>query len=108
MMRPRVFKALHSITLGLMVLLAGASNCFSQSYDPDPWDDTPPVTVEFNYLLPQVVSLEQSCHRAVQTHFVTPAPDQLRVIPHPLSSNSRSPVLCEQESSQVCPLSLRL
>ena len=53
-------KAVRSTTLGLMILLAAVSNCFSESYDPDPWDNTPPVTVEFDYVIPHVVTLRQA------------------------------------------------
>lgn len=31
-----------------------AANCTSESYDPDPYDATPPVTVEFEYVTPHV------------------------------------------------------
>jgi hypothetical protein len=67
-MTRRVLRALHAITLGLMVFLAGASNCFSQSYDPDPWDNTPPVTVDFDYLIPHLVSVEATSEGVTITH----------------------------------------
>ena len=66
-MRLRLFEALHAGTLGLMMLLAGASNCFSQSYDPDPWDNTPPVTVAFDYVLPHTVATHARADRESQT-----------------------------------------
>ena len=44
---------LRSIVLGLMLFLAGTAFCSSDSYDPDPYDNVPPVvTVEFNYVVP--------------------------------------------------------
>jgi len=36
-----------------MLFLAGTAFCSTDSYDPDPYDDIPPVvTVEFNYVVP--------------------------------------------------------
>jgi len=40
-----------------MLCLAGAAFCSTDSYDPDPYDDVPPVvTVEFNYVVPGQMS----------------------------------------------------
>jgi len=40
-----------------MLFLAGAAFCSTDSYDPDPYDDVPPVvTVEFNYVVPGQMS----------------------------------------------------
>ena len=51
--------------LGVMLFLAGAAFCSSDSYDPDPYDDIPPVvTVEFNYVVPGQMS-----HAIVRTAF---------------------------------------
>lgn len=44
---------LRHAVLGLMFLLAGAANCLCASYDADPNDDIPAVTVEFQYLVSQ-------------------------------------------------------
>jgi hypothetical protein len=41
-----------------MVLLAGTASCSSDSYDPDPYDDVPPVvTVDFNYVVPGRITI---------------------------------------------------
>src|SRR5262249_49610407 len=43
----------RGVVLGLMVFLAATAPCFSESYDPDPYDDAPPiVSVEFSYVVP--------------------------------------------------------
>ena len=43
-----------------MVLLAGTASCSCDSYDPDPYDDVPPVvTVEFNYVVPGRVNIRR-------------------------------------------------
>ena len=48
---------LRGVVLGLMLFLAGAAFCSCDSYDPDPYDDIPPVvTVEFNYVVPGQIS----------------------------------------------------
>ena len=46
--------------LGLMFFLAGTAYCSCDSYDPDPYDNIPPVvTVEFNYVVPSRVSIRR-------------------------------------------------
>jgi hypothetical protein len=43
-----------------MFFLAGTAYCSCDSYDPDPYDDVPPVvTVEFNYLVPGSVHISR-------------------------------------------------
>jgi hypothetical protein len=58
-------KFVRRMVLGLMFFLAGTACCWCDSYDPDPYDDIPPVvTVEFNYVVPKRVSIRRP---AVQT-----------------------------------------
>jgi hypothetical protein len=53
-------KWIRGLVLGCMVFLAGTAFCSCDSYDPDPYDDTPPVvTVEFNYIIPGQVSIRR-------------------------------------------------
>ena len=48
-----VHKLVRNAVLGLMFMLAVTATCLCDSYDPDPYDDVPPVvTVEFNYVVP--------------------------------------------------------
>jgi len=48
---------LRSTVLGLMLFLAGTAFCSCDSYDPNPYDDIPPlVTVEFSYVVPGQIS----------------------------------------------------
>ncbi len=49
-------KLVRRCALGLMFMLSVAANCTSESYDPDPYDDTPPVTVNFEYLTPHITT----------------------------------------------------
>ena len=49
---------LRGLVLGCMVILAGTASCSCDSYDPDPYDDVPPiVTVDFNYVVPGWVGI---------------------------------------------------
>jgi hypothetical protein len=52
---------LRRLVLGLMFFLAGTASCWSDAYDPDPYDSVPPVvTVEFNYVMPAQASIQIS------------------------------------------------
>jgi hypothetical protein len=51
-------RLLRGIVLGLMFFLAGTACCWSDSYDPNPYDDIPPVvTVDFNYVVPSAITV---------------------------------------------------
>ena len=51
-------KVVRGSILALMFFLAGTAYCSCDSYDPDPYDDTPPVvTVEFNYVVPSGINI---------------------------------------------------
>lgn len=54
------YKFVRCIVLGLMFFLAVTAACSTDSYDPNPYDDIPPVvTVEFNYVVPSGISVRQ-------------------------------------------------
>jgi hypothetical protein len=58
---------LRGVVLGLMLFLAGTAFCSTDSYDPNPYDDIPPiVTVEFNYVVPGQLS-----HAIIRTAFTS-------------------------------------
>lgn len=49
---------LRGLVLGCMVLLAGTASFSCDSYDPDPYDDVPPVvTVDYNYVVPGRINI---------------------------------------------------
>ena len=51
---------IRGLLLGCMVLLAGTASYSCDSYDPDPYDDVPPVvSVEFNYVVPGRVNIRR-------------------------------------------------
>jgi hypothetical protein len=59
-MRMMAFRMIRATVLGLMFFLAMAAACSTDSYDPNPYDDIPPVvTVEFNYLVPNRVNVRR-------------------------------------------------
>lgn len=60
----RLGKYLRRATLSLMFLLTVGANCFCASYDSDPYDDTPPVTLEFNFVKPPAVATHSGRHKA--------------------------------------------
>src|SRR5215510_10935595 len=59
-MSSQAYRCVRTIVLGLMFFLAGTASCLSDSYDPDPYDSTPPlVTVDFNYVVPSYLHLRR-------------------------------------------------
>ena len=51
---------LRGLVLGCMVFLAGTASFSCDSYDPDPYDDVPPVvTVDYNYVVPGQVNIRR-------------------------------------------------
>jgi hypothetical protein len=48
---------LRGAVLAVMFVLAAATTCLCDSYDPDPYDSTPPVVIlQFQYLVPERAS----------------------------------------------------
>ena len=59
-MRMMAFRMIRATVLGLMFFLAMTAACSTDSYDPNPYDDVPPVvTVEYNYLVPSRVNVRR-------------------------------------------------
>jgi hypothetical protein len=60
------FRYLRGLVLGLMFILAGTAFCWCDAYDPNPYDDIPPVvTVEFNYVVPAQTNI-QAAHSVLR------------------------------------------
>lgn len=68
-MGPSLTRYFRGIVLGLMLLLAGAANLVSISYDNDNDDDTPPVTVELNLAAPARKDIQVSSRHSGSTIF---------------------------------------
>lgn len=50
---------MRGAVLAVMFTLAAATTCLCDSYDPDPYDDTPPVVVlQFQYVVPEHASAQ--------------------------------------------------
>jgi len=59
-MRRLAYSIARATVFGVMFFLAVTAACSSDSYDPNPYDDVPPiVTVQYNYLVPNRVSVRQ-------------------------------------------------
>lgn len=69
---------LRGLVLGCMVLLAGTTSFSCDSYDPDPYDDVPPVvTVDYNYVVPGRVNIrrpQKQNERRFDIHSASKAP----------------------------------
>lgn len=68
------YRLLRAVVLGLMFFLAVTAPCSANSYDPDPYDDIPPVvSVEFNYVVPSQPSLVSVRGKRMQAEIVQAA-----------------------------------
>lgn len=67
-------RLLRGTVLGLMCLLAGTASCSCDSYDPNPYDDSPPVVVEYSYVVPSGVTVRRpGIHVAYPPQVLSPA-----------------------------------
>jgi hypothetical protein len=66
-MKPFLTRLLRGLVLGMMLLLSGIASMVCFSYDADGDDSTPPVTVEFNGIVPSKKSTQISRPRLSAT-----------------------------------------
>jgi len=100
-------RSLRGIVLGLMFFLAGTACCWSDSYDPDPYDNIPPlVTVDFNYVVPSPVTV-----KAPKTQAKTPQRNAVRArrlqsfaTPQLFLNSGVASPLCQSPSNLLIPL----
>ena len=94
------------VVLGLMFFLAVTAPCSSDSYDPDPYDDVPPVvTVEFNYVVPSAISIRQSSAPSRSRHKATVLDAALSgAVLSALAENRSVPDLAQGSPVLVVPL----
>jgi hypothetical protein len=81
-MKPFLTRYLRGAVLGMMLLLSGMASMVCFSYDADGDESTPPVTVEFNGVVPSKKGIQVSSLRlnAVAHHVrdaQTPSPELL-------------------------------
>jgi hypothetical protein len=102
----RSHRSLRGIVLGLMFFLAGTACCWSDSYDPNPYDDIPPVvTVEFNYVVPSLVTVNASSIRVTPPQLIgVRACRQQNYAPQLFLDSSTASPLCQDPSNLVIPL----
>ena len=90
-----------------MVLLAGTASCSCDSYDPDPYDDVPPVVrVDFNYVVPAAISVRAPRIQAKSSQRIAVTFYQLQDFAMPqffLNSHVASP-LGQSVTNLVVPL----
>jgi len=80
---------IRGLVLACMVFLAGAAFCSTDSYDPDPYDDVPPVvTVEFNYVVPIQLNI-RSPKNQDQHHFNLYTRTKSRYLPSAFATELR-------------------
>jgi hypothetical protein len=63
-MKPLLTRYLRGAVLGMMLLLSGMAGMVCFSYDADGDDSTPPVTVEFNGVVPSKKGIQVSSPRS--------------------------------------------
>jgi hypothetical protein len=63
-MKPLLTKYLRGAVLGMMLLLSGMASMVCFSYDADGDESTPPVTVEFNGVVPSKKGIQVSSPRS--------------------------------------------
>jgi hypothetical protein len=63
-MKPLLTRYLRGAVLGMMLLLSGMASMVCFSYDADGDDSTPPVTVEFNGVVPSKKGIQISSPRS--------------------------------------------
>jgi hypothetical protein len=64
LMKPLLTRYLRGAVLGMMLLLSGMASMVCFSYDADGDESTPPVTVEFNGVVPSKKSIQVSSLRS--------------------------------------------
>jgi len=100
-------RMLRGIVLGLMFFLAGTACCWSDSYDPDPYDDTPPaVTVDFNYVVPSVINVRAPKIQVKSRQHIAVTFDRLQDIatPQHFFSNPAASRSIQSNTDLVIPL----
>ena len=107
-MRRLAYKLGRATVFGLMFFLAVTAACSSDSYDPNPYDDIPPVvTIQYNYLVPSSVNVRRPNAQAKVRHNASlsaAAPQQgAAVIPTILEAQA-TPALLMGAPQLVIPL----
>jgi hypothetical protein len=107
-MQMLAYRIARATVLGLMFFLAVTAACSTDSYDPDPYDDVPPVvTVEFNYLVPSRVSVRRPNAQARSRRnapLVATAQPQDAALITPLFTAQATPTLLMGAPQLVIPL----
>ena len=108
-MRMLAYRIARATVLGLMFFLAATAACTSDSYDPNPYDDIPPlVTVQYNYLVPSLLNVRRPSLQVKirqNASFVATTPSQGSVVSIPANLEARAtPALLMGAPQVVIPL----
>ena len=108
-MKPFLTRYIRGAVLGMMLLLSGMAGMVCFSYDADGDESTPPVTVEFNGVVPSKKGIQVSSPRssAVAQHVGDTQPNTLDLLASvsPLSARFLSAPALDKGSPQlVVPL----
>src|ERR1700756_3126652 len=99
-MNPFITKCYRSAVLATMLLLSGMATMVCYSYDADGDESTPPVTIEFNGVVPSKKSIQiPKPHSTAAAHHVRdekPASAELVA-----ANDFSSAPLCDKESPQI-------
>ncbi len=103
-MNPFLTKWFRSAVLAMMLLLSGMASMVCFSYDADGDDSTPPVTIEFNGVVPSKKNMQipkpHSTAAAERVHAEKPAPFDLLVA----EDFSSAPLLAKASPQLLVPL----
>src|SRR5262249_23792884 len=108
-MRMLAYRIARATVLGLMFFLAATAACTSDSYDPNPYDDVPPVvTVQFNYIVPNRVNVRRPSAQVKVRHnasfSVTALPQNAAASIPAILEASATPALLLGSPQVVIPL----
>src|SRR5882724_4129994 len=99
-MKPLLARILRGTVLGVMLLLSGMASMVCFSYDADGDESTPPVTVEFNGVVPSKKGIQISRPRssAVALHIRETQPPSFDLV---AANDFSSAPLRDKESPQL-------
>lgn len=105
-MKLLITRFLRSAVLGMMLLLSGMASMVCFSYDADNDESTPPVTVEFNGVVPSKKGIQISRPRssAVAHHVLSAEPPAVDFAGSVALSMVSAPALVQSSPQLVVPL----
>ena len=105
-MKPLITRFVRGAVLGMMLLLSGMASMVCFSYDADNDESTPPVTVEFNGVVPSRKGVQTSRPRSIVVahHIRGVEPSSVDFVPSAVLSMVSAPALVQSSPQLVVPL----